>query len=451
MGITSALERELIEPKRREQTRGGGGSAIKVLVASSSFPYPLDIGRKVVISGFLDYLEDTFGAANVTFAYLGGSLSSAARASVLCHSIALPLDAAVPRLGRAFWHSFVRQRYALQEMILYSRQAEERLRELERTLRPDIIVGDTIRMARYFEPNAYRAKRSILYLDDLYSLRYQRMIEATRAHPDMPLDAIGTFGRFLPPGIRRVVHGRGLQQALLALESKLLEQREIEMTRCFDHILLLNKAETTRLTQRSGARNIGTIKPLLRCHRDRLPRRFDGEPTFLFLGNLHYPANAYSLSLFMTRTMPELIKAEPRAKLLVIGRHRGTGLAEQAGSLGSHVEFLDYVEDLAPVMATAAAMIIPLVYGSGLKMKALDALYYGIPMVSTDCGVDGMPVTAGHDVLIENDLSAFVSPMLRLLEPGFNDRISAASQRLYAEEFSPQVVWREYGDIFGGA
>jgi glycosyltransferase involved in cell wall biosynthesis len=246
------------------------------------------------------------------------------------------------------------------------------------------------------------------------------------------------------------VHGRGLQQALLALESKLLEQREIEMTRCFDHILLLNKEETTRLAERSGARNIGTIKPLLRCHRGRLPRQFDGEPTFLFLGNLHYPANAYSLSLFMTRTMPELIKAEPRAKLLVIGRHRGTGLAEQARSLGAHVEFLDYVEDLAPLMATAAAMIIPLIYGSGLKMKALDALYYGIPMVSTDCGVDGMPVTAGHDVLIENDLSAFVSPMLRLLEPGFNDRISAASQRLYAEEFAPEVVWRQYGDIFGG-
>jgi glycosyltransferase involved in cell wall biosynthesis len=451
MGITSALEPALIEPRHRDRPRGESGSAIKVLVVSSSFPYPVDIGRKVVISGFLDYLADTFGAANVTFAYLRDSLSGAAQAPPPCHSISLPLDGVAPRLGRTFWHSFVRQRYALQEMVLYSKGAEERLREIERTLRPDIVVGDTVRMARYFEPDAYRVRRSILYLDDLYSLRYRRMIEAAREHPDMALDAIGTFGRFLPAGIRRVVHGRELQQALLALESRLLEQREIELTRRFDHVLLLNREETTRLAQRSGACNIGTIKPLLRCHRDRLPRRFDGEPTFLFLGNLHYPANAYSLSLFMARTMPELIKAERRAKLLVIGRHRGTGLAEQAHSLGAHVEFLDYVEDLAPLMATAAAMVIPLVYGSGLKMKALDALYYGIPMVSTDCGIDGIPVTSGCDVLIENDLSAFVSPLLRLLEPSLNDRISTASQRLYAEVFAPEVVWREYGDIFGGA
>jgi glycosyltransferase involved in cell wall biosynthesis len=451
MGITSAPESALVERDRLERARGANRSPAKVLVASSSFPYPLDIGRKVVISGFLDYLAGTFGATNVTFAYLGDRPAGNTHSPLPCQSVSLPLDGAGPRLGRTFWHSLVRRRYALQEMVLYSRRAEERLRELERALRPDIVIGDTIRMARYFEPDTSPTTRSILYLDDLYSLRYQRMIDTTRAHPDMVLDAIGTFGRFLPAGLRRATRGRELQQALLGLESRLLERREIELTERFDHLLLLNREETTRLEQRSGARNIGTVKPLLRWHRDRLPRRFHGEPTYLFLGNLHYPANAYSLSLFMARTMPQLIKVEPRAKLLVVGRHRGTGLAEQASSLGSHVEFLDFVEDLAPLMATAAAMVIPLVYGSGLKMKALDALYYGIPMVSTECGVDSIPVMHDHDALIENELSEFVSPLLRLLDPSLNDRISEASQRLYAREFSPEVVWREYGDIFGSA
>jgi glycosyltransferase involved in cell wall biosynthesis len=450
MGITSALDAAPIELNRRERRSGTVRAAVKVLVASSSFPYPVDIGRKVVISGFLDYLAGTFGGANVTFAHLGDSPGSATQSPLLCDAIPLPLDNAGARLGRAFWHSLVRRRYALQEMILYSKRAARRLAELERTLRPDIVVGDTIRMARYFEPGAHRPQRSILYLDDLYSLRYRRMIDTARAHPDVVLDAIGTFGRFLPAGMRRAVGGRQVQQALLGLESQLLERREIEMTQRFDHVLLLNREETTRLTHRSGARNIGTVKPLLRWHRNRLPRRFNQEPTYLFLGNLHYPANAYSLSLFMTRTMPELIKAEPRAKLLVIGRHRGTGLAEQARALSSHVEFLDYVEDLAPLMATAAAMVIPLIYGSGLKLKTLDALYYGIPIVSTECGVDSIPVTPGYDALIENDLNEFVSPMLCLLEPELNDRISQASQSLYAEEFAPEVVWREYGGIFGG-
>jgi glycosyltransferase involved in cell wall biosynthesis len=451
MGITSALESALIERDESERSRAPSRPSLKVLVASSSFPYPLDIGRKVVISGFLDYLVGTFGEANVTFAYLGDSPDSALLSAMPCESVALPLDGTAPRLGRVFWHSFVRQRYALQEMVLYSRRAAERLHELEHTLRPDIVVGDTVRMARYFESSHYRPMRSVLYLDDLYSLRYRRMIETTRAHPDMVLDAIGTFGRFLPARMRGAVKGRTFQRALLGLESRLLERREIELTRRFDRLLLLNSEETARLGQRAVARNVGTVKPLLRCHRNRLPRQFAGQPTYLFLGNLHYPANAYSLSLFMARAMPKLIEADGRAKLLVIGRQRGTGLAEQARALGSHVEFLDYVEDLAPLMATAAAMVIPLVYGSGLKLKALDALYYGIPIVSTDCGMDSIPVTPNRDALIENDLDQFVAPMLRLLDPETNDRISEASQRLYAEEFAPEVVWREYGDIFGVA
>lgn len=448
MEITSALEPALIERERAPPDRAARAPT-KVLIASSSFPYPMDIGRKVVIAGFIDYLTATFGSSNVTFAYLGDRPESDPRSTLLCESVSLPLDSAGQRLRRTFWHSLVRRRYALQEMVLYSRRAARRLRELEQALCPDIIVSDTIRMARYFEPHAFRAKRSILYLDDLYSLRYRRMIETTRTHPDLELDAIGTFGRFLPEGLRRAVHARGLQQALLGLESRLLEGREIELTQRFDHLLLLNGEETKRLAQRSGARNLGTVKPLLRAHRDRLPRKFRGEPTYLFLGNLHYPANAYSLTLFLTRTMPKLIKADRRAKLLVIGRSRGTAVVEHARALGSHVEFLDYVADLAPLMATAAAMVIPLIFGSGLKMKALDALYYGIPMVATDCGIDSIPVMPGRDVLIENDLSDFVSPMLCLLDPALNDRISEASQRLYAKEFAPQVVWREYGVIFG--
>ena len=451
MGITSRLDPEIIELGRRETRSGAGRAPIRVLVASSSFPYPLDIGRKIIIAGFLDYLSGTYGDANITFAYLGDRSVNENQSPLRCRCISLPVDGIGSRLGRAFWYSLVRQRYALQEMVLYSRQTGGQLRELERIFSPDVVIVDTIRMARYFECDSRRTMRSVLYLDDLYSLRYRRMIEATQAYPDLVVDAIGTFGRFLPTGVRRAARGRALQQALLGLESRLLESREIEMTQRFDRVLLLNRVETRQLAQRSGARNVRTVKPLLGCHRGRLPRRFKCEPTYLFLGNLNYPANAYSLSLFMTRTMPELIRAEPRTKLLIIGRQSGTGLAEQAHSFGSHIEFLDYVEDLAPLMATAAAMVIPLVYGSGLKMKALDALYYGVPMVSTDCGVDSIPVTPGRDVLLEKNLDEFVSPLLRLLDPDLNQKISEEAQRLYAEEFAPEIVWDEYGAIFGSA
>src|SRR6185312_7407523 len=103
MGITSAPESALVERDRLERARGANRSPTKVLVASSSF---------------LDYLAGTFGAANVTFAYLGDRPAGNTHSPLPCQSVSLPLDGAGPRLGRTFWHSLVRRRYALQEMVL---------------------------------------------------------------------------------------------------------------------------------------------------------------------------------------------------------------------------------------------------------------------------------------------------------------------------------------------
>jgi glycosyltransferase involved in cell wall biosynthesis len=422
---------------------------MKVIVVSSSYPYPVDIGRKVVIAGFIDYLVSAFGGENVTFACI--ARASGSSPPLPCQHVPLILEGIGWQAPGLAWQSLIRGRRALQEMILYSRRVAKQFGALVRSIAPDIIIVDTIRLAQYVEPYADRVPRSILYLDDLYSLRYRRLLAAMDAYPEAVIDSVGTFGRFLPRALRRAARGRRVQRWLLHLESRLLEKREAELPRQFRSALLLNRDEAARLSRRSGAKNVVAVKPLLREHRTRLPRQHTCEPTFLFLGNLQYAANACSLSLFMKQTMPRLIEADRRAKLIVVGRGGDAGLKQQSRLLNGHVEFLDFVEDLAPLAATAAGMVVPLIYGSGLKLKVLDALYYGLPIVSTSCGVDGIGATDGPDFTIEDDLSAFVEPMMQLLDPDVNDRMSTASERLFAEQFAPEVVRSEYAEIFGTA
>lgn len=424
---------------------------MKVLVLSSSFPYPVDIGRKVILSGFVEYLVSSLGPANVTFAYIASENDVSVPMPVPCGVVALPLAGIGRRVAGAAWQSVIRKRHALQEMMLYSRDAAAQLREVMRTTAPDLVVVDTVRMAQYLEAFVAAPPRSILYLDDLYSLRYQRMIEAMRAYPDVAMELIGTFGRFLPPFMRHLVRGQTIQRHLLHFESQILEKREKELPRRFESVLLLNADEVARLKSHSQAQNITTVKPLLRAHRNRLPRRFAGEPTYLFLGNLGYPANAHSLSLFMEKAMPGLIRAHPGTRLIVVGRGATEDVRQRGSGLSDHVRFLDFVEDLAPLMASAAAMVVPLIYGSGLKMKVLDALYFGLPFVSTSCGIDGVPTTPGSECYVEDDIAAFIEPLTRLLDIDANQRMSDNGQKLYAEEFAPEVVWREYGEIFGTA
>jgi glycosyltransferase involved in cell wall biosynthesis len=224
------------------------------------------------------------------------------------------------------------------------------------------------------------------------------------------------------------------------------------MPDAFDEVLLFNAGEAAYLRDLTGAANVRVISPLISVRRvsGQLQRAFRGEPIFLFVGNLLYPANAYSLSLFLRRAMPALVEQVPDVRVMVVGRDADAGLVELTRTFGGRVELLGYIDNLEPLACSAAGMVVPLMFGTGLKIKVIEALALGLPVVSTSCGVDGLDVRNGVECLIEDDLAAFPRTMLQLLDPAINERLSCAGAAFYAARFAPDVVWAQYYSLFLG-
>lgn len=333
-------------------------------------------------------------------------------------------------------------------MLVYGRSTQEQINELLTKIGPNIVLVDTIRMVQYISSGYSAQSRTILYLDDLYSVRYQRTLEAMAKFPDAAIDAVGTFNRFLPKPVRGMVRGRELQRMLLSRESAILHRRETEMPKQFDRVLLLNRNEAAQLAAETSADNVVVVKPLMKRNGNLRARRFNGEPVFVFVGNLGYSPNPYSLSLFLTRTMPGLLEAVPRSKLLIVGKGAAPDLKRQAGRFAGSVEFLDFVPDLSKLFSEVAAMVVPLVFGTGLKIKSLEALSSGLPMVATPCGVEGLSVTDGRECFVVSNLDGFVSPMVRLLDLELNHNMSQNALRFYNENFSTSRVTAEYAKLF---
>ena len=82
-------------------------------------------------------------------------------------------------------------------------------------------------------------------------------------------------------------------------------------------------------------------------------------------------------------------------------------------------------------------------------MKALTALFYGLPIVATDSGVDGIPLQDGVDFLRENALERFSLHMARLCDPSFNGEISRNATRAFQKHYSKERVYEDYDAIFG--
>ncbi len=414
---------------------------MKALVISSSFPYPIDLGRKVVMAGYLEFLCSEIGAENVTYA---SADTEFARSPIGFRVVHLPINPPVRRIAAIAWQGAFARRKPMQEAMFSNPRALEMTAQLIADLHPDVLLVDTVRMAQYAEPAAERVRRRVMHLDDLYSLRYRRILDLLRREPKLHLDAVGSFARFLPPPFPQVA--RSVQKELLMMEIGLLRRREIWAARQFDRALLLNEAEARMLACSSGSDHVETIRPLIRRPL-RKRRRFSGEPTFLFLGSFTLPANVHSLSALLD-ALPAILKHIPAATVLVMGKNAHNGIRAKASRFGDRVRFLDYVPDISDVMSTAAAMVAPISFGTGIKMKALDALAHGLPLVSTTAGIDGTGITPGLEALVSDDLGDYPRLLSAVLDRSTNRRMSEACLTLYETAYSPEAVSPQYRQVF---
>ena len=414
---------------------------MKALVISSSFPYPIDLGRKVVMAGYLEFLCSEIGAENVTYATADTDFAEPPMEFRVIH---LPIAPAFRRIATVAWEGALAHRKPMQEAMFNNPQALTTIERLLADLRPDVLLVDTLRMAQYAEPAAERVRRRVMHLDDLYSLRYRRIVDLLRREPTVHLDAVGSFARFLPPPLARMA--RVGQKELLMLESSLLHRREIWAAQAFDRALLLNDAETRMLMRSSGSNRVETIRPLIKRPAHRA-RRYAGEPTFLFLGSFTLPANVHSLQMFLD-ALPAVLRRIPDAEILVINKNAHNGIRAKASRYGDRVRFLDYVPDISGVMATAAAMVAPISFGTGVKMKVLDALAHGLPLVSSTAGIDGTGITPGAEALVSDDLGDYPDLLSAVLSAARNERMSDACLISTNPLIRPEAVSRQYRHVF---
>lgn len=150
---------------------------------------------------------------------------------------------------------------------------------------------------------------------------------------------------------------------------------------------------------------------------------FLDEPEYiLFCGALWSPPNSEGLLWFYNSIWPGVKKAFPALKLLVVGSGEPPASLLQLLSDVS-LEFTGAVADVKPFYNQATVAIVPLLSGSGTRLKVLEAMSYGLPVISTSKGAEGIDYKTGENILIEDHENEFAEKVIYLL-CNRNDRIS---------------------------
>jgi glycosyltransferase involved in cell wall biosynthesis len=167
-----------------------------------------------------------------------------------------------------------------------------------------------------------------------------------------------------------------------------------------------------------------------------------------FLGGLHYPPNAQGIVWFAQNIFPKVLAAAPDAVLTVIGKQPPSELLD--GSIPpANLEVTGYIDDPKPYLADTGAFVVPLLAGGGMRVKILDAWCWGLPIVSTTIGAEGIAATPGEDILLADEPDGFARQVVRLLgDQELNARIAAGGRRSAEEKYEWRNVYKAWDAVY---
>lgn len=152
----------------------------------------------------------------------------------------------------------------------------------------------------------------------------------------------------------------------------------------------------------------------------------------LYVGHLGYQPNAAAARELTADVLPLVRDSEPEARVRLVGRDA----ARLASLAGPHVELLGEVPDVLPELRRARAVVLPLRGGSGTRLKVLEAMAAGVPVVATPFAVTGISVRDGEHVLLGATPRELAAQVVRICR----DEAFAASLSRNARE----LVERSY-------
>ncbi|MBV8068653.1 MAG: glycosyltransferase [Acidobacteriaceae bacterium] len=169
------------------------------------------------------------------------------------------------------------------------------------------------------------------------------------------------------------------------------------------------------------------------ARRQQQGERAGAAPSLLFVGSMDYHANIDGVTWFTKQVWPDLHARFPDVTFSIVGREPGPGIR---GLASESVRVTGTVEDVLPFYERAFAVIVPLRVGGGTRLKILEAMAAGVPVISTYLGAEGLDVHHERDILLADSPAEIISAFSRL----------RADERLWSElaENGFQLVRQKY-------
>jgi glycosyltransferase involved in cell wall biosynthesis len=391
---------------------------LKLLVLTPTFPYPPVSGGDIRIFHLLRHLSRTFDVHLLPYS---GSPSDRLIAETGITAVHVP-DATDARVRS--WHP--------REWIRFWRHAPHGL-----SLDVDPRYGRAVRRVV-----AATRVHGVL-VDHLYMMQYARFVGPLPVFYSATDVETTKFARWYDgerlSGKRRLLHW-AQRRAIDWHESRIGKRARVTFaTSKVDLDTLVRINRTGRFVVVPNGVDLNYFRP-------RTRGSFDNPPSVFFVGTMFYRPNYLAAKFLADEVVPLIRREVPGATCHLAGKTNDRDYSElHRPDAGVYMH--GFVEDIRPHLEYSQVLLAPLSVGSGTRIKILEAMATGTPVVSTAVGAEGLEVTDGENILIADsagDLAAAAVRLLRDREQCF--RIGSAGRRLVQDKYS----WAASADVMRG-
>ena len=390
---------------------------MKVLFVSAWWPFPPDNGSRIRVFNLMKALSVRHEVYLVSLLQEDSDPTRSQAFPGVCEVVCTQKER-VPARGSLKSFTALLSTRPRDYLLMFDPAMKRAVANCVREISPDVVVVSTLGVAEYAP----------------FSAGVPMLLEQHNCE-------FALLRRGAPRGVGRLPR---LRHALMCRKNELWETG---VCRKFDAVTLVSEDDKRHLSRAAP-----DLRKLFVVPNGVDTEQFDpglwspDGGALLYSGALTYGANLDAVRYFAAEIMPILRQERRDVVLRVTGRTTGVDLSGISGN--DNVLLTGYVDDIRPILAKSAVCVVPLREGGGTRLKILEAMAAGVPVVSTSVGAEGIEAIDGRHFLLADTPAAFAEAVIRILrEPGLASSLRAEARRLVEDKYRWNVIGERFAEI----